>query len=285
MKIWTSEHVFDHPWETVTTAAMQKYPNPMNPSVVGVDVLDRHIDPSGKLHSHRLLSTEWGLPSIVKSLIGAARTKTYVQEHSVVDPVDRTMELKSTNISFTNMVSVDERLIYKPHPQDPGKTVLTQEAIITVKGVSLSSYLEGLMASTISSNANKGREAMEWVIHKLNAEIEELAASARGSIRTPMAAAAFVENWAAHRADIEASSRFGPTRPLSRHHGGVLATGWTQLHPILPDLCKSSERCAEDRIQSKCREDFWQHRKNCESEEGVICDKNESGEENLVACK
>ncbi|XP_040844165.1 PRELI domain containing protein 3B isoform X2 [Ochotona curzoniae] len=163
MKIWTSEHVFDHPWETVTTAAMQKYPNPMNPSVVGVDVLDRHVDPAGKLHSHRLLSTEWGLPSIVKS------------------------------ISFTNMVSVDERLIYKPHPQDPAKTVLTQEAIITVKGVSLSSYLEGLMASTISSNASKGREAMEWVIHKLNAELEELAASARGSLRAPMAAAAFAE--------------------------------------------------------------------------------------------
>ncbi|XP_006837766.1 PREDICTED: protein slowmo homolog 2 isoform X2 [Chrysochloris asiatica] len=163
MKIWTSEHVFDHPWETVTTAAMQKYPNPMNPSVVGVDVLHRHVDPSGKLHSQRLLSTEWGLPSVVRS------------------------------ISFTNMVSVDERLIYKPHPQDPGKTVLTQEAIITVKGVSLSSYLEGMMASTMSSNASKGREAMEWVIRKLNAEIEELAASARGSIRTPMAAAAFAE--------------------------------------------------------------------------------------------
>ncbi|XP_055400549.1 PRELI domain containing protein 3B isoform X2 [Bubalus kerabau] len=150
-----------HPWETVTTAAMQKYPNPMNPSVVGVDVLDRHIDPSGKLHSHRLLSTEWGLPSIVKSIIGAARTKTYVQEHSVVDPVEKTMELKSTNISFTNMVSVDERLIYKPHPQDPEKTILTQEAIITVKGVSLGSYLEGLMASTISSNANKSAR-LDW---------------------------------------------------------------------------------------------------------------------------
>ncbi|XP_029781869.1 PRELI domain containing protein 3B-like isoform X2 [Suricata suricatta] len=193
MKIWTSEHVFDHPWETVTTAAMQKYPNLMNPSVVGVDMQDRHIDSSRKLHSHPLLSTEWGLPSIVKSLISAARTKTYMQEHSVVDPVDRTMELKSTNISFTNMVSVDERLIYKPHPQEPGKTILTQEAIITVKGVSLSSYLKGLMASMISSNANKGRKAMEWVIHKLNAEIEELAASTRTSIRTPMAALAFAE--------------------------------------------------------------------------------------------
>ncbi|XP_026245335.2 PRELI domain containing protein 3B-like [Urocitellus parryii] len=163
MKIWTSELLFDHPGETVTTAAMQKYPNPMNPSVVGVDVLDRHTDPSGKLHSHRLLSTEWGLPSIMKS------------------------------ISFTNMDSGDERLIYKPHLQDPEKTILTQEAIISVQGVSLRSYLEGLMATTISSNASKGREAMEWVMHKLKAEIEELAASARGNMRTPMAVAAFVE--------------------------------------------------------------------------------------------
>ena len=35
------------------------------------------------------------------------------------------------------------------------RTVLTQEAIISVKGVSLSSYLEGVMASSISSNAGK----------------------------------------------------------------------------------------------------------------------------------
>ncbi|XP_077316375.1 PRELI domain containing protein 3B [Lithobates pipiens] len=193
MKIWTSEHVFDHPWETVTTAAMQKYPNPMNPSVVGVDVLDRHVDNSGKLHSDRLLSTEWGMPSLVKSIIGATRTRTYVQEHSVVDPAEKTMELKSTNITFTNMVSVDERLVYKPHPQDNKKTILTQEAIISVKGVSLSSYLEGMMANTISSNASKGRDALEWVIGKLNSELEDLKATTRGGIRTTMAAAAYVE--------------------------------------------------------------------------------------------
>ncbi|CAD7691200.1 unnamed protein product [Nyctereutes procyonoides] len=70
-----------------------------------------------------------------------ARTKTYAR-HSVIDP----------------------------------KKILTQEAIITVKGVS--SYLEGLRA-----------KAMEWVIHKLNAKTEDLAASARGSMRMPMVAA------------------------------------------------------------------------------------------------
>lgn len=40
----------------------------MNPCVVGVDVLDRSLDNQGRLHSHRLLSTEWGLPSIVKAV-------------------------------------------------------------------------------------------------------------------------------------------------------------------------------------------------------------------------
>lgn len=35
------------------------------------------------------------------------------------------------------------------------RTVLTQEALISVKGVSLSSYIEGLMAKTISVNASK----------------------------------------------------------------------------------------------------------------------------------
>ncbi|XP_073744124.1 PRELI domain containing protein 3A isoform X2 [Callorhinus ursinus] len=127
MKIWSSEHVFGHPWDTVIKAAMRKYPNPMNPCVVGVDVLERSVDSRGRLHSHRLLSTEWGLPGFVKA------------------------------ITLTNLVSVNERLVYTPHPEDPEMTVLTQEAIITVKGISLGSYLESLMANTISSNAKKSK--------------------------------------------------------------------------------------------------------------------------------
>ncbi|XP_019401255.1 PREDICTED: PRELI domain containing protein 3A isoform X2 [Crocodylus porosus] len=168
---------------------MRKYPNPMNPCVVGVDVLDRSLDNQGRLHSHRLLSTEWGLPSIVKAILGTSRTLTYIKEHSVVDPVEKKMELCSSNITLTNLVSVDERLVYRPHPENPEKTVLTQEAIITVKGVSLSSYLESLMANTISSNARKGRDALEWVINKLNTEFEELKLSTRESMKAAMAAA------------------------------------------------------------------------------------------------
>ncbi|XP_030225925.1 PRELI domain containing protein 3A isoform X2 [Gadus morhua] len=155
MRIWSTEHVFSYPWETVIKAAMRKYPNPMNPSVVGVDVLDRGLDTAGRLHSHRLLSTEWGLPGIVRAILGNTQTRTYIQEHSIVDADEKKMELCSTNITLTNLVSVDERLVYRPHPDNPEVTILTQEAIITVKGVSLSSYLEGMMARRMSANARK----------------------------------------------------------------------------------------------------------------------------------
>lgn len=52
----------------VIKAAMRKYPNPMNPCVVGVDVLERSVDGRGRLHSQRLLSTEWGLPRLVRAV-------------------------------------------------------------------------------------------------------------------------------------------------------------------------------------------------------------------------
>ncbi|AWO96946.1 putative protein slowmo -like 1 [Scophthalmus maximus] len=98
---------------------MRKYPNPMNPNVVGVDVLDRSLDAEGRLHSHRLLSTEWGLPGIVRAILGTSHTQTYVKEHSVVDPLEKKLELCSTNITLTNLISVDERLLYRPHPDNP----------------------------------------------------------------------------------------------------------------------------------------------------------------------
>jgi hypothetical protein len=57
-------------------------------------------------------------------------------------------------------MSIDERLSYTAHPEDPTKTLLTQEAVVTVRGIPLSSYLEGFLANTISVNANKGRQVL-----------------------------------------------------------------------------------------------------------------------------
>ncbi|CAH2104667.1 unnamed protein product [Euphydryas editha] len=176
MKIWTSEHTFNHPWETVAQAAWRKYPNPMNPAVVGIDVVDRKVE-NGILVTHRLVSSKWFFPRWAQALIGTAKI-CYASEKSVVNPNEREMTLKTTNLTFCRYIAVDETVKYTPHPSDPAKTLLTQEAVVTVQGVPLSSYMEDLLANKISLNAGKGRQAIEWAIGKLDSEIKELANTA-----------------------------------------------------------------------------------------------------------
>ncbi|XP_071551596.1 PRELI domain containing protein 3B [Panulirus ornatus] len=172
MKIWTSEHIFSHPWETVTQAVWRKYPNPHNPAVVGTDVVERRVV-NGVLHTHRLISSRWGLPSWAQTILGADRV-CYGYEHSEVNPDERTMTMRTRNLTFSNTVSMDERMVYYPDPKDNEKTILRQETIITVKGVPLTSYMENYLINSISANSFKGREAMEFVISKINREVEEL---------------------------------------------------------------------------------------------------------------
>lgn len=176
MKIWTSEHTFNHPWETVAQAAWRKYPNPMNPAVVGIDVVDRKVV-DGVLHTHRLVSSKWFFPKWAQALIGSAKI-CYASEKSEVDPGEKQMTLKTINLTFCRYIAVDETVKYTPHPTETGKTLLTQEAVVTVQGVPLSNVMEDLLANKISLNAGKGRQAIEWVIGKLDSEIKELANTA-----------------------------------------------------------------------------------------------------------
>jgi len=176
MKFWTSEYTFNHPWTHVAQAAWRKYPNPMNPAVTSIDVIDRQVV-KGVLHTHRVISSQWGIPSWVQSVsIMGSPNLMYANEKSEVDPQKQTMILKTRNITFCKYIAVDETLWYQPHPENPQKTLLRQEAIVLVDGVPLSGYLEGLLTSTISTNANKGRQAMEWVLRKINDEMKEFSA-------------------------------------------------------------------------------------------------------------
>lgn len=44
----------------------------------------------------------WSTYFCFPQIIGNARTCTYIQEHSVVDPKEKTFELQSTNVSNTD---------------------------------------------------------------------------------------------------------------------------------------------------------------------------------------
>jgi hypothetical protein len=80
----------------------------------------------------------------------------------------------SRNLTFSSELSIVEKLTYTPDPNQSDRTLLKQEAMITVHGVPLSSFIEEFIGNTISRNANKGRLAMEWVIDTINSEVQEI---------------------------------------------------------------------------------------------------------------
>ncbi|RXG58521.1 PRELI domain containing protein 3B [Armadillidium vulgare] len=70
--------------------------------------------------------------------------------------------------------SMDERMEYKPDPNDASKTIVHQEMFIAVRGVPLTSYIENYLINYASNNSSKGKDAMEWIIKKIDVEVEEL---------------------------------------------------------------------------------------------------------------
>ena len=148
--------VSSHDWATVTAAALNKYPNPVSPSVIGCDVVDRSISPSGVIHSHRLLLANWGIaPSLNKIL--NMNELGYASEHSTIDIRRRVMTARTRKLTLNRFINIEEQLEYSEHPTDKTKTLLKQEATINVENVPLTSYVETLVAKTINTNATKVR--------------------------------------------------------------------------------------------------------------------------------
>lgn len=182
MRIWGSEHTFNHSWDTVVTAAWRKYPNPHNTSVKGVDVIDRSIDDQGRLKSHRLMITNWGMPTWVAKIIGLQES-VYASEHSIVDPENKTFTLNSRNISMGKVLRMDEHITYTQDPIDPEKTNFKQDVTVTVYGLPFIGRLEKLLTDRSADSSVKGRQAMEWIIDTVQSEAKDFSDSVEKEAR------------------------------------------------------------------------------------------------------
>jgi hypothetical protein len=60
---------YSYPWELVTLSLWRKYDS--HPFVKNADVIQRHVDEYGRLHSKRLLTIEGGIPWVFQRFIPA----------------------------------------------------------------------------------------------------------------------------------------------------------------------------------------------------------------------
>lgn len=170
MKIFASQHEFNYSWDHVSTANWQKYSpwNDKSTHVVAVDTLDRHVDPqTGILRTERLITCKQSAPAWLNSFLGGKEV-SHVYETSYVDPKAKKVTMCSMNMTWSDLLSVRETVVYRPCPNNPaGKTVFDQHAkIIALCGgwQKIKNSIEEFTVDRFRQNAIKGREGFESVL-------------------------------------------------------------------------------------------------------------------------
>ncbi|GAA5979825.1 hypothetical protein JCM11641_002705 [Rhodosporidiobolus odoratus] len=135
VQLFTTSFPFNFPWPAQVYAVMNKYPNPLAPHVVSVDVVDRRFLEDGTLRSERILGIQQDSPRWVRRLLGAPDI-TYAREISFLVPSSLPpphpplppetpstslaeppkLLMASTNLSLSSLLQCRESISYLPHP-------------------------------------------------------------------------------------------------------------------------------------------------------------------------
>ncbi|KAK4052194.1 hypothetical protein OIV83_002489 [Microbotryomycetes sp. JL201] len=130
--LFEQEHRFSFPWPAQVFAVLNKYPNPLAPHVVSVDVVDRRMLDDGTIRSERLIGVQQDSPKWINKIIGQPDT-TFVREVSFVVPSGEPnpqesssttvahleppkLVMASTNLTLANLMQCRESISYLPHP-------------------------------------------------------------------------------------------------------------------------------------------------------------------------
>ncbi|CCK67961.1 PRELI/slowmo family protein KNAG_0A02720 [Huiozyma naganishii CBS 8797] len=180
MKLFTSSCMFDYPWEQVSAANWNKYPNEVSTHVKAVDVLRRELRHGGQvLMTERLITVQQSVPRWIMALVGGSNL-SYVREVSTVDLRDRSLKMRSCNLTYVNIMKVYETVNYTPHPEAPqGKTLFEQEAKITAYGAftRLCNSMEDFSFKRFCDNAQKGKRGFDSVLEVFDQEMDTLGLS------------------------------------------------------------------------------------------------------------
>lgn len=169
MKVFSNSVTFNYSWDEVSTANWQKYGpwNNKSEHVIAVDTLSRSVDAeTGILRTERLITCRQSAPQWLQSIIGSM-DESFVFEASYVDPASKTVTMVSQNLTWSNLVNVQEEVIYKPCGENGMHTQFLQSARITALcggWQRIKNNIEDSLVTRFKENAVKGREGFERVL-------------------------------------------------------------------------------------------------------------------------
>ncbi|TDZ53881.1 Protein UPS2 [Colletotrichum trifolii] len=168
MKVFSNAVTFNYSWEEVSTANWRKYCpwNDKATHVIAVDTLARNVDAAtGILRTERLITCKQSAPEWMKTIMGPGMETSQVFETSYVDPKNKTVTMVSQNITWCNLVTCRETVIYKPIGAN--QTEFVQDAQITALcggWQKIRNSIEDTLVKRFRENAVKGKEGFETVL-------------------------------------------------------------------------------------------------------------------------
>ena len=168
MKVFSNNVTYSYSWDEVSTANWRKYGpwNNKSEHVIAVDTLSRSVDEStGILRTERLITCRQTAPEWLKTVLGSSLDVSHVYEASYVDPASKTVTMVSQNLTWSNLVRVQEEVVYRPLGDH--QTQFEQSARITALcggWQRIKNSIEDTLVVRFKENAVKGREGFERVL-------------------------------------------------------------------------------------------------------------------------
>ena len=179
MKFFSNDITFNYTWAEVSTAIWRKYCpwNDKSDHVIAVDTLSRTVDPTtGILRTERLITCRQQPPEWLRGIMKCAENSgfSHVYEASYVDVEGRTVTMVSQNLTWNNLVSCQEKVVYRPDGDTD--TRFEQSARITALcggWQRIKNKIEDQLVRRFSENAAKGRRGFERVLAMSRAMFNE----------------------------------------------------------------------------------------------------------------
>ncbi|KYK60517.1 putative protein involved in intramitochondrial protein sorting [Drechmeria coniospora] len=167
MKVFSNTFTYDYSWEEVSSANWRKYGpwNNKSEHVIAVDTLSQSLDAeTGILRTERLITCKQSAPEWIKTILGN-HDVSHVYEASYVDPNAKTVTMVSQNLTLSNLVIVQEEVVYQPHGHHQTQFIQCARVTALCGGWQrIKNRIEDTLVSRFKENAVKGREGFERVL-------------------------------------------------------------------------------------------------------------------------
>ena len=168
MKNYEGTNTFHYTWQQLAIAFWKRYPNKYSRHVLSEDVIDRRINQAGQLVTKRLFVKTNSCPKWIERLMKTS--KVHILEESFVDPFRQTLTTITRNLGMTNLMTVEEVCIYKPHPENNHWTIVERKANFDSKLSGLSRFaILKLSFERYKYNIKRTDSGFQQVIRKFQA--------------------------------------------------------------------------------------------------------------------